>query len=312
MKAIIGGEEYEYIERVAENAHIRDEFLAAINEAFGFDFSRWQKAGLWTDKYEPHVLVKDGKVVSTVTANHMKYLFGEVKSYVQIGGVFTREEYRKKGLAAWLMHRIIDKYQSACGQIFLFSDDDAKEFYPKMGFEAVTEYIGKMLFGRSSFPQDAQITLRKMNISLQSDRKLLLKCYAESNPFSAFPSIDCAELVVFYGLEFKKDCYFYIPELGMAIVAEPSGAGIFISDIYGAAAGDDPNAILVRIVYALAKRFELNMDSVQVSLGFSPKSAIRRVVLEPIIEKDDTTFLLSGKENIFAENKLRFPILSHN
>lgn len=131
MRVEINGTEYDYLSHIVDNDDIRNNFIEFIYESFGFNFDKWYKEGYWSEKYEPHVLVKDNQVVSTITVNHMKYFFGEEKIYIQIGGVLTREAYYKKGLSRWLMNQIVEQYKDKCEQIFLLSDDIAVDFYPR-------------------------------------------------------------------------------------------------------------------------------------------------------------------------------------
>ena len=49
-----------------------------------------------------------------------------------------------------------------------------------------------------------------------------------------------------------------------------------------------------------------------IQFGFSPREELSGINLKPLIQKDDTMFLLADKENLFEQYKLRFPILSHN
>lgn len=86
--------------------------------------------------------MKENEIVSTVTVNYMVYEYEQKKkNYIQLGGVVTRDSYRKCGLNRWLMEHIIQKYKDRCDQIFLCSNDSAVEYYPKFGFEDVIEYV---------------------------------------------------------------------------------------------------------------------------------------------------------------------------
>lgn len=317
MKVEINGTEYDYLSHIVENDGIREDFIELIYESFGFNFDKWHKEGYWSEKYEPHVLVKDNQVVSTVTVNHMKYFFGEDKTYIQIGGVLTREEYYKKGLSRWLMNQIIGQYKNKCEQIFLLSDDVAVDFYPKMGFKVAIEYIGNYEWKRKYciLASKQPLNVRKLNIECKNDRKLLLDCYKHSNPFSIFPSVDCEELVVFYGLEFKKSCYYYFQELELVIIARIKNGVLTIDDIYGNLDINMENEGINLLNVLIKKILEQNQcdeEEMNIQFGFSPREELSGINLKPLIQEDDTMFLLADKENLFEQYKLRFPILSHN
>lgn len=316
MKVEIGGVEYEYFDDIRENDAIRSNFIEFIYKSFGFDFKNWYREGFWTEKYEPHVLVKDENVVSTITVNHMKYLYeGEEKYYIQIGGVLTREAFRKKGLSRWLMNHIMEQYRDKCDQMFLFSDDVAVDFYPKMGFTKAVEYIGSYTWKKENVKTAGEeySHVRKMDIYDPLDRQILLDCYKQRNPLSVFQSIDCEELVVFYGLEFKKNCYYYFDKLGLVVVAEIEDE-MFLNDIYGQpnAAVEDKMNLLNLLVGGILEKDHRTCNEMNIKLGFSPIEELSDIKIEPLIQEDDTTFLIKEKENIFENNKLCFPILSHN
>lgn len=317
MKVEINGTEYEYLSHIVENDEIRNNFIEFINESFGFNFAKWYEEGYWTEKYEPHVLVKDNQVVSTVTVNYMKYFFEQEKTYIQLGGVLTREEYYKKGLSRWLMNHIVEQYKDKCDQIFLLSDDVAVDFYPKMGFKKGIEHIANYEWNKKDcgLTYKRPLNVRKLNIGCINDRKILLHCYKQSNPFSAFPSVDCQELVVFYGLEFRKDCFYYFPELELVMIARIKNNELAIDDIYGNLDTNiekDGISILNILIEKILEQYNFEQNEINIHFGFSPKEELPSINIKPLIQKDDTMFLLAGKENLIEQHALRFPILSHN
>ncbi|MFA9375297.1 MAG: GNAT family N-acetyltransferase [Lachnotalea sp.] len=241
------------------------------------------------------MLVKDNQVVSTITVNHMKYLFGQEKTYIQLGGVLTREEHYKRGLSRWLMNEIVDQYKSKCDQIFLLSDDVAVDFYPKMGFEKAIEYIGCYEWKKEDciciYGRNQLLTVRKLNIGFGNDRKILLDCYKQSNPFSIFPSVDCEELVIFYGLEFKKDCFYYFPELELVAIVSIKENIVYIDDIYGKLdinIGNDGIDLLNILIKKVLEQNNREEDSMSIQFGFSPKEELAGINIKPFIQKDDT------------------------
>lgn len=317
MKVVINGIEYEYLNHIVEHKDIRKNFIEFINQSFGFDFAKWYEKGYWSEKYEPHVLVKDNQVVATVSVNHMKYFYEQEKTYIQVGGVLTREEYRKKGLSRWLMKRIIEQYKDKCDQMFLLSDDVAVDFYPKMGFKKAIEHVGDYEWKREDciLVSKQPLNIRKLNAECDADRKILLDCYKQSNPFSIFPSVECEELVVFYGLEFRRDCFYYFPELELIAIAKIKNGELTIDDIYGNSdinIESDGMNLLNILIKKILEQNNREEEEMNIQFGFSPKEELSGVKTRPLIKKDDTMFLLADKENLFEQHKLRFPTLSHN
>ena len=320
MKVEINGNEYDYFDSIVELPNFRNDFMELINDTFGFDLREWYKKGYWTKKFEPHVLVRDNKVVATVTVNYMKYVYDkEEKLYIQIGGVLTIQEYCNKGLSRWLMERIIHQYQNRCDQMFLLCDDSAIDFYPKFGFKKAIEYIAKYHWKGMNEEKIANseklFVAQKLDIEILEDRNMFLKCYEHSNPISEFTSIECEKLLLFYGMGFRKNCIYYFSELGIIVISKLKKNGIIIEDIYGKLDYDTQytkNDILKLIIRKILEINSRETESCCIEFGFTPDNDLTELYVEELVEIDDTLYILAGKENLFEQNKLRFPILSHN
>lgn len=141
MKVQIDGAQYDYFDEIKDIDEIRNSFIEFIKSSFGFDFSKWYQEGYWSEKYKPHVLVQNNEVIATVSVNYMTYKYGEEKNYIQLGGVLTRKEYRKRGLGKWLMEHIVAQYKYQCDAMFLLSNDSAVNFYPQFGFRKAIELL---------------------------------------------------------------------------------------------------------------------------------------------------------------------------
>jgi len=110
-------------------------------KTFGFDFEGWVTNGYFGGEYIPYSLTEEGRMLSNVSVNRMKFMQnGEEKYYIQIGTVMTDEDYRKQGLASRLIKYVIAEYENDCDGIYLFGNLDAVSFYEKMGFKTLNEY----------------------------------------------------------------------------------------------------------------------------------------------------------------------------
>ena len=98
-----------------------------------------------------------------------------------------------------------------------------------------------------------------------------------------------------------KDSVFYSSKMDVVCIAEQKENGTLVChDIFG------PSQFpLEEILSALAAP-----QTMQAELGFTPLQA-NPTYFSLIDDKDDTLFLLSGKENIFDGQKIMFPTLSH-
>lgn len=126
--------------------HIRDEKSRHMlndltRKTFGFDFEDWVTKGYYEGDYIPYSLTEEGKMLSNVSANRMRFLQnGAEKYYIQLGTVMTDEDYRRRGLASRLIKHVIAEYEDACDGIYLFGNLDALGFYEKMGFQIMDQY----------------------------------------------------------------------------------------------------------------------------------------------------------------------------
>lgn len=106
---------------------------------FRFDFEDWVSGGYYTGEYIPYSLAEDGRLLSNVSANIMRFLQdGEQRVYIQLGTVMTDEAHRGRGLARQLIERVLAQYENADGA-YLFGNLEALDFYRKLGFEEVCE-----------------------------------------------------------------------------------------------------------------------------------------------------------------------------
>ncbi len=316
MKVQINDIEYEYLDDIKDKDEIRNNFIEFIDSSFGFDFRKWYQEGYWSAKFEPHVLVKNNEVIATVTVNYMTYMYGEEKNYIQLGGVLTRKEYRKNGLGKWLMERIVAQYKNQCDAMFLLSNASAVNYYPQFGFKKALEHIAEYKLNRNEevYKKYINKTFKAEKLDMENPKniKLLLECYKQSNPFSAFPSIDCEELVVFYGMEFLRDCIYFFPELNMIAFAEYNQNVMILNDLYGRVnsnIGLPRMDIIKSIVWNILEIDDRKDEEICIQLGFSPTDDLMDLQVKDL---DNKLYLLDGKENLFANHKLRLPVLSHN
>lgn len=295
MQYIIGGKIYRFDKNIRENTDVRLSFDKLSKKTFGLSFENWYQNGFWTEKYLPYVLLDGDQVVANVSVSIIDTIWkNEKKRYIQLGTVMTDIEYRNQGLSRLLMEKVIEEWKEKCDAMYLFANDTVLDFYPKFGFEKANEY-------------QCQITvkpklkgIRKLDISRNDDRELLLAKYKKSNPFSALPMLDNVGLLMFYCSQFMKDDIYYTKDCDAVIIAKQDGKDFICFDIF-CDGMNDINEVLSVVA---------SHGTTNVILGFSPKSVANYQVT--LFQEDETTlFVLSDKENIFANNQVMFPLLSH-
>lgn len=293
-RGIISMKNYKLIKQVRDNEKLRKSFINLAIEVFHLSFENWYQNGFWTDNYIPYVLTNGNEVIANASVNIINTVWNRTpKRYIQIGTVMTKPEYRNKGLSSRLIKEIISDWQDKCDSIYLFANGTALEFYPKFGFVKAKEY-------QCSIPISAKKSdFVRLNMDQTENRELLKHCYQKSNPFSALPMNDNYGLLMFYCGAFMKNHIFYSSQVDTICVAMQDETTLFCFDIFGT-----PNCTLENILASVA-------DTVTTTaiLGFTPQNTGNCIFKEK--ESEVTLFVFDKKENIFSENKIMFPTLSH-
>lgn len=287
--------EYELVKQIRDNDILRQSFIKLAEKTFGLSFQNWYKNGFWTEKYIPYVIVENReKVVANVSVNIIDTVWENTsKHYIQLGTVMTDPEYRNRGFSSQLIKVILSEWEDKCDAVYLFANSSVLNFYPKFGFVKATEY-------QYNFPFSAMKgEFRKLEMNNTEDNFILKKYYERSNPFSVFPMDNNYGLLMFYCNSFMKEHIYYSKKYDAVCIAIKNEDILTCFDIFGS-----DNYSMEEIIFSIG--FE---DIKQVVLGFTPKEY--RNYCGTKIENDDTLFVLNSKENLFINNKLMFPLLSH-
>lgn len=280
---------------IRDNCKLRKSFIELAIKTFDLSFEEWYQSGYWTDNYIPYAILDGEKIIANASVNIIDTVWNNLpKRYIQIGTVMTDTQYRNRGLSRRLIEQILNDWQDKCDAIYLFANNTVLDFYPKFGFEKAIEYQCSMSVTAKS------LKLKKLNMSNDADRMFLKKYYAKSNPFSALPMMDNYGLLMFYCVSFMKDCIFYCEAFDAVVIAKQSKDSLMCFDIYC-----DEHQSLHDIISAVSSKGTANAI-----LGFTPKDTTG-CAITPIHSEDDTLFVLADKDNIFAQNKVMFPSLSH-
>lgn len=214
------------------------------------------------------------------------------KRYVQISTVMTLPEYRNKGLNRYLMEAVLSEWKDNCDAIYLLANDSVVDFYPKFGFEEFIEFQ----YSKSIFKANG--AYRKLDIENPDDWSLIIINYKLSNPFSEF-KVDNLGQFVFQCIQFMSQDIYYIKQYDAVVVARFDNIKLNCYDIF-----TDGNYRMDEILSVIANE---NTDIVY--LGFTPKSK-EGYIIEESQEEDTHLFVLKGKENVFKDYKVMFPMLS--
>lgn len=286
--------EFTLNKHIKENDALRKSFFDLAVKTFDLCFVDWYQNGFWTDQYIPYALVDQNRVIANASVNIMRTIWQtKPRRYIQIGTVMTDAAYRKRGLSRRLITKILSDWKDQSDGIYLFANETVLDFYPKFGFQKAIEYqyAIPVTAGKGDF--------RKLNMEQESNRALLLQCYEKSNPFSRLPMIGNEGLLMFYCAGLMKNHVYYSEKHDTVCIAGHNNGTLQCFDIFGS-----PKASLETILSEISPS-----STRQAVLGFTPNSTKHGSCSK--IEGEDTLFVWKEKENIFVNQKMMFPLLSH-
>jgi hypothetical protein len=296
MKIILKDREYTFLVGYQKEDSFRSAFEQLSMKTYGLSFEPWYQSGYWREKYIPYTLFDGEKAVANSSVNIMDFkTFGEQKRYIQIGTVMTDIDYRNRGLNKFLLEKIIEYWNGKCHFIYLFANSTVLDFYPKFGFSRVKEYeyskpiVAKLING----------DLEQLNMDMQVNRDKLYDYAKNSVAFSTLSMSENADLVLFYCITSLRDCVFYVKSLDVIAIAKFNNHQLQLMDVF--AKHEVTLDAIIKVFYGQP----IN----KVILGFTPKDTAGFECKE--ICNDDTLFVQSGKTQLFDENKVMFPLLSH-
>ncbi len=296
-KVLINDREYAFIKDFKENALFRKSYNALTQRTYRFDFEQWYQSGYWGSGYIPYSLLDGENIVANVSASIVDCLvLGETKRYIQIGTVMTDSAYRNQGLARYLMEKVIEEWKNKCDMIYLFANDSVLDFYSKFGFTAVSEYQ----YSKTITKDNEVIAAEKLDMSLDNNRELIVEKVANSISISRLAMLKNVGLIMFYCTSFMSDKVYYLREQDMIAIAEFQGDTLYLQDIFSLSEVDLDNVI----------KSLTNKEVKTVVLGFIPNDVDSYCV--NLLQEDNTTlFVMKDKADLFQDNRLMFPVLSH-
>ena len=294
MNVSINGKEYNFIRNAIKSKETRESYFCLVRNVFGLDFNPWYQSGFCRKSFIPYTLFADTIAASSVgiVINDFKWL-NESRRYAQISTVATDSDFRKQGLSKWLTETVLNEWKETCDCIYLYANDSVVDFYPKFGFIPMHEHRYNTVITKIGG------TFRKLDLPIASDVDLLVRKHKESNPFSLLTMDNDIEIMMFHCITFLHDNIYYIEKYDAIVIAEQENAEMFCYDIYS-----NNQCEISTLLGIIATD-----NTCAVSLGFTPKVSADYSI-EKAIEDDTTLFVLSGKENILADNKITFPFLS--
>jgi len=282
------------IKNYQDNEALRHSFNQLAKMTFGISFEDWYQNGYWTDSYIPYSMVHHGEVIANVSVNRTSFLLDkEKKVFIQLGTVMTKEGYRNQGFIRKLMLEI-DKDFSGVEGIYLFANDSVLDFYPKFGFKMVREFQYY-----KSVDNPNEMTISRVPMNNKKDWHALERILKQKKPLGNFELIDNIGLIMFYVTKFMQTNVYYEKSLKAYVISEVNGSELFIHGVFS-----EEKIQLDEIIKAFGNTIK------RVTLGFVPDEG--EGFLSMIKKEKNTTLFVKGKLfDIFSEQRLMFPTLSH-
>ncbi|PAB60358.1 GNAT family N-acetyltransferase [Anaeromicrobium sediminis] len=275
----------------------RKSFNELAKNTFGLNFEEWYQNGYLGDKYIAYSYLQDDKIIANVSVNKMNLVMdGKIKKAIQIGTVMTDSKYRNMGLAAKLMNHVIQKYENSCDLIYLFANDSVLEFYPKFGFEKISE---------NSYEMEAKdikrkvVPIKRLDIKNENDRENIKRLVQNRKPISEKLGIinDQWPLLVYCLYEYRNDMY-YLMEDDSIVIARRNDHTLHLYDIIS----QKPinlDDVLEKVV---------REEDERVQFYFIPKKS-KYNVMRGVAERIDDTLFVRTKDPLCDE--ILFPMTSH-
>lgn len=275
---------------------LRHSFNELAGKTFdGLNFEAWYQNGYWGDRYNPHSIVVNDKVIANVSVNFIDFMWnGQLKHFIQLGTVMTEESFRNQGLIRRIMNEIDQQYGQTVDGFYLFASDSVLDFYPKFGFRKAKEYCYTKPFSTSQKCSVTQVPMQN-----KEDWNKLTSAMEQSILYSRFAMINNDNLIMFYITGFMHENVYYDHKHDAYVIAEIEDHTLFVYNIFSQkeCPPDD--------IYA-----SFGSDIHKIALGFTPLDNTGYTISE-FREEDCTLFIKGEAFDVFEQDQLIFPTLSH-
>jgi len=192
----------------------REAFKAFMVDIHGLDFGAWETAGYWDHAYTPFSYFDGDRVVASVCLYLLDaVLDGRKTRVLQISGVGTRPELRRRGLNRELTEIGLERMAGRHEGVFLFSDEDAVPFYARCGFTPIEEFV-EVAPVPSVRPREGLV---KLDPGRTADRDLIHDRARRRAPISNRFAVMNPRLVMFHALYTLRQRAYAVPELDCVV-----------------------------------------------------------------------------------------------
>ena len=289
----------ELISNYMEHTALRHKLNALTQKTFGFDFEKWVTGGFFEGDYIPYSWMENGKILSIVSANRMRFLQNGVsKNYIQIGTVMTDPDYRNQGLARSLLEHVLRQYEGSCDGIYLFGDLGALDFYRKLGFQEGAQY--QYTLKEAVCEKAGQAGFRPADSADPQMKRRYMEAVRESAVNASLEQLNKFGLQMFYTADLNNT--YYAEDLDCFAVMELEGDTLILESVIC------KQRLPMKDILA-----RIGLEYRYLKLGFSPLGDDAALFhAEPFDGGEDYRLFYRGNElERIADDRLFFPLMSH-
>ncbi|GAE29434.1 GNAT family N-acetyltransferase [Alkalihalobacillus hemicellulosilyticus] len=213
-----------------DNEKLRNSFNELAMSVFGIHFEDWYQNNYWKHRYIPYSYVQNDHVIANISVNQVDLIINnEKKRAIQIGTVMTHPDYRNRGLSGSLMNKVLEEYKNKSDFIYLFSNNNVLDFYPKFGFKPVHEYQ----FSMECLVDSTEVnTFRKLDGTSVEDLHFIYHFALERIPVSKrFSTANTQELLMYYCIYVFNNHIYYLQDEQAIVIFRQEGHQLDIFDI---------------------------------------------------------------------------------
>lgn len=213
-----------------DDAEARNAFKSFIHRIHGLDFTEWESRGYWDRAYTPFTFFKGNRVIASVCIYLLEAVIqGKSTHLVQISGVGTHLDWRRKGLSRQLTNVGLDWARNRHEGVFLFADQEAIPYYEKCEFTPISEsreYV-------SAYPTERKPGLNHLDVTKEADLDRIFSFAQNRSPVSNIFSILNPKLLMFHALYTMRTNIYEIPDLNCLVFMGRKEGVLQIYDILG-------------------------------------------------------------------------------
>lgn len=231
-------------------------FMESVFREAGKTFKPWAERGGWRPDYEILAIERDGRILSTVGRQRMRFAInGQEREGYQLGGVASQPDQRGRGLSRRVLTWVLSEADTQNLPVILFANKSVLDFYPRFGFRRVFQkrFIAAETIAPAASPAPV------LDIEIATDRARLEDlCIRARSLGETFSARDYYPAMLFH-LTYKPRPVYWFDEFGAALITSADRERLVIHDLIATQAFDLAQA-LSRLVSHQVRELEFRFN----------------------------------------------------